>query len=155
MSMGKRISDARKARGYTQEYLAEQLNVSRQAVSKWEKDLSAPDTKNLIALAGLLDTTIEYLATGKQTVPENSPASGKAFYLGSLIPLFVMILCWLIGLLSGEYTDMVTVGSRTRIGIPFLLYGDSPAAVALIIVSIVSFLLLILLLFLGHYSNKK
>lgn len=157
MTIGKRIADARKAKGYTQEYIAEQLNVSRQAVSKWEKNLSAPDTKNLIALAGLLDTTVDFLAAGKETPAiESTSVSGKVFYMGSLIPLFVMVLCYLIGLLGGSYTDMVTIPMRsgTRMGIPFLLYGESPTAIALMIVSVVSFLLLILLLFLGYYANQ-
>lgn len=158
MTIGKRIRDARKAKGYTQEYLAEKLIVSRQAVSKWEQDQTSPDTGNLIALAELLDTSVEFLATGKRSsVPESVPVSGDAFYMGSLIPLAVMFLCSMIGLFSGEYTDMVTipVDSGTRVGIPFLLYGDSPAAIALLIISFVAFLLYILMLFLGRYLNHN
>lgn len=64
MSIGQRISKLRKEKGYSQEYVAERLNVSRQAVSKWETDNSAPDTYNLIALAKLLDVSVEYIATG-------------------------------------------------------------------------------------------
>ena len=48
MTLGNRISRLRTERKYSQEYLAERMDVSRQAVSKWEKDLSSPDTKNLI-----------------------------------------------------------------------------------------------------------
>jgi transcriptional regulator with XRE-family HTH domain len=74
MSIGQRISERRRSFGYSQEYIAEQLTVSRQAVSKWEQDLSAPDTYNLIALAELLDVSVEYLSTGKQR-PEPSEAT--------------------------------------------------------------------------------
>lgn len=66
MTIGNRISQLRKAKGFTQEYIAEQLDVSRQAVSKWEQDQTTPDTGNLIALAQLLDTSIEYIAIGKE-----------------------------------------------------------------------------------------
>ena len=52
-TIGQRISELRKNSSFSQEYVAEKLNVSRQAVSKWEQDLSAPDTYNLIALAEL------------------------------------------------------------------------------------------------------
>ena len=69
MSIGQRISELRRNHGYSQEYIAEKLNVSRQAVSKWEQDLSAPDTYNLIALAELLGVSVEYLATGKKQEP--------------------------------------------------------------------------------------
>ena len=64
MTIGNRIAQLRKAKGYTQEYIAEQLGVSRQAVSKWEQDITSPDTKNLIALTKLLETDISFLAMG-------------------------------------------------------------------------------------------
>lgn len=65
MTIGQRISDLRRKYSYSQEYVAEKLNVSRQAVSKWEQDQAAPDTYNLIALAELFHVTVEYLAGGK------------------------------------------------------------------------------------------
>lgn len=64
MTIGNRIAELRKSKGFTQEYVAEQLGVSRQAVSKWEQDQTSPDTKNLIALAQLLDTDISFIAMG-------------------------------------------------------------------------------------------
>ena len=66
MSIGQRISKLRRDNGYSQEYIAEKLDVSRQAVSKWETDNSVPDTYNLIALAELFGVSIEYIAVGKQ-----------------------------------------------------------------------------------------
>ena len=71
-TIGERISELRKSKSYSQEYVAERLNVSRQAVSKWEQDLSAPDTYNLIALAELLGVSVEYLATGKTKEPQET-----------------------------------------------------------------------------------
>ena len=72
MSIGQRISELRKNSSISQEYVAEKLGVSRQAVSKWETDASAPDTYNLIALAELFGVSVEYLATGK-CVTETRP----------------------------------------------------------------------------------
>ena len=66
MTIGNRIRSLRKELNYSQEYIAEQLNVSRQAVSKWEKDISKPDTNNIILLANLLNSTVEYIASGKK-----------------------------------------------------------------------------------------
>lgn len=68
MSVGQRITALRTEKNISQERLATALGVSRQAVSKWENDLSSPDTLNLIKLADLLDTEILYLATGKMPV---------------------------------------------------------------------------------------
>lgn len=49
------------------------LDISRQAVSKWENDTSSPDVMNLIKLADLLDTDVEYLATGRRTYGRRPP----------------------------------------------------------------------------------
>jgi transcriptional regulator with XRE-family HTH domain len=74
MSIGERIISLRNERNISQGQIAKALNVSRQAVSKWENDLSSPDTLNLIRLADLLNTDVEYLATGKSLPPSPSPA---------------------------------------------------------------------------------
>lgn len=59
--LGTQIRALRRARGMTQESLAERLHVSAQAVSKWENHLSAPDVSLLPALAAVFDTTIDEL----------------------------------------------------------------------------------------------
>lgn len=64
-TLGSRITQKRKALGFTQEELAEKLGVSAQAVSKWENDLSCPDITLLPILAKILSTTIDELLTGK------------------------------------------------------------------------------------------
>lgn len=73
MSIGQRITDLRKEKQLSQGQLADQLGVSRQAVSKWENDASSPDTLNLIKIADALDTEIEYLATGVHPVYQPAP----------------------------------------------------------------------------------
>ncbi len=47
--------------GYSQEALAEKVNVSRQAISKWELGLTLPDTDKIVALSKVFDVTIDYL----------------------------------------------------------------------------------------------
>lgn len=73
MSIGERITQLRKEKEISQVQLAKLLEVSRQAVSKWENDQSAPDTIKLIQIADVLDTDVEYLATGKHTVLRRPP----------------------------------------------------------------------------------
>ena len=70
MSIGERITQLRKRHNISQQQLAQMMDVSRQAVSKWENDLSSPDTIHLIRLADALGTDVEYLATGKASEPE-------------------------------------------------------------------------------------
>ena len=78
MSIGERISELRKEQHMSQGQLAEALEVTRQAVSKWENDLSSPDTLNLIRLAEVLDSDIEYLATGRKMVFRRPPVVLKS-----------------------------------------------------------------------------
>ena len=73
MSIGERISKLRNEQNISQNQLAMAMDVSRQAVSKWENDLSTPDPAKLIRLADVLDTDVEYLATGKHTVLRRPP----------------------------------------------------------------------------------
>ena len=65
LAMAQRLVDRRKAAGLSQEALAAQLGVSRQAVSKWERSESSPDTDNLIALAALYDVSLDELLYGE------------------------------------------------------------------------------------------
>ena len=73
MSIGERISELRKAQNISQGQLADLMEVSRQAVSKWETDQASPDTIRLIKLADVLDTDVEYLATGRNTYGRRPP----------------------------------------------------------------------------------
>lgn len=73
MSIGERIIELRKRSNISQADLSKALSVSRQAVSKWETDQSNPDSANLIRLAEILDTDIEYLTTGRRTYGRRPP----------------------------------------------------------------------------------
>lgn len=73
MSVGQRITELRNEQKISQNQLAQALDVSRQAVSKWENDLSVPDAAKMIRLAQILNTDIEYLSTGRVVVPTRPP----------------------------------------------------------------------------------
>ena len=61
MTFGEKLQALRKARGWSQEELATQINVSRQALSKWESGASVPDTENVVALSRLFGVSTDYL----------------------------------------------------------------------------------------------
>lgn len=65
-TLGKKISKYRKLKQMTQEDLATQLNVSAQAVSKWENDLSIPDLPLLIEIANIFDVSMDELLRQKE-----------------------------------------------------------------------------------------
>ena len=61
MSFADRLKEARRICGLSQEDLAEQLDVSRQAVGKWEQGQSYPEVEKLLALCGVLNTSLDAL----------------------------------------------------------------------------------------------
>ena len=73
MSIGERITELRKAASLSQGQLAQRMGVTRQAVSKWENDLSTPDPLRLIQLADALGTDSEYLASGQHATLPSPP----------------------------------------------------------------------------------
>ena len=68
-TLGRKISDYRRMRNMTQEELAEKVNVSSQAVSKWENNLSIPDLPILIELADLFQVTLDDLVRQEESQP--------------------------------------------------------------------------------------
>lgn len=73
MTLGQNIQNARKAKGMSQETLAEKIGVSRQALGKWEKDTALPGLDNLQALAAELGTGVDALL-GAQAESPAAPA---------------------------------------------------------------------------------
>lgn len=72
MSLGTRIKECRLKCKFSQEKVAELVGVSRQAVAKWESDLSSPNTDNLFTLAEVLGTTVDYLASSDASQIEST-----------------------------------------------------------------------------------
>ena len=70
MEFNNKLYELRKKRGYSQEELANRLNVSRQTVSKWEVGESAPDMEKLVAISDLFEVSLDELV--KDKVPEQA-----------------------------------------------------------------------------------
>jgi len=104
MTLGERIKYYRKKEGLSQEALAEKLNVSRQAITKWENDNGIPDIDNLIALSRIIGITIDELVMGENE--ENGPIiskesvrqrkSNSTIYLISVIGFSISAICWIV-----------------------------------------------------------
>ena len=77
VAIADRLAKRRKEAGLSQEGLADKLGVSRQAVSKWERSESSPDTDNLIALAKLYDVSLDDLLYANDSVEEDEAAEAE------------------------------------------------------------------------------
>jgi HTH-type transcriptional regulator/antitoxin HipB len=71
VEIAERLAQRRREAGYSQEALAERLGVTRQAVSKWERSESSPDTDNLIALARLYGVSLDELLNVSPAIAED------------------------------------------------------------------------------------
>ena len=70
IEIANRLQKLRKENGYSQEELADKLGISRQAVSKWERAESSPDTDNLIVLARLYNISLDELLSDNESDEE-------------------------------------------------------------------------------------
>ena len=77
IQLGTKLADLRKRNGYSQEALAEKMGVSRQAVSKWERGDSTPDTDTLIELARLYSVSLDTLVGNEHNEETKEPLTGK------------------------------------------------------------------------------
>lgn len=71
MEIGKKLKDARMKSGFTQENVAEKINVSRQTISNWENEKSYPDIISVIALSDLYSTSLDDLLKGDREMMEH------------------------------------------------------------------------------------
>lgn len=70
-NLGEMISSLRKEKGMTQSELAEKMNVTDKAVSKWERNLACPDVNSIPKLAEILGTTVEELLNAQSKKEDN------------------------------------------------------------------------------------
>ena len=75
MTFGEKLKVLRKEKGYSQEEFAGLLNVSRQAVSKWESDRGTPETDKLLQISNMFGVTLDYLLKEKSP-DENTQTDG-------------------------------------------------------------------------------
>ncbi len=95
--IGERVNLRRKALGYTQEQLAEKINVSVQMISNLELGKKAIRPENIVKLCDTLEISADYLLTGSDSSRKISVISGK---LNTLPPESLKIIEQLIDLLS-------------------------------------------------------
>lgn len=79
MTLGYKLSKLRKENNYTQEQLADILGVSRQAISKWESDITYPETDKLVKISNLFECSLDYLLRDTEDVKVGSRSSDNAW----------------------------------------------------------------------------
>ena len=128
MNISHQIKLCRENKGYSQEYLAEKLYVSRQTISNWENERSYPDVHNLIMMCELFNVSLDDLVQGEIHMEQRELVKKKFDFwtyimlillIGSLIllgPLIVFLSWWgfaiflllyLVGIYAGGNVDKI------------------------------------------------
>ena len=146
MTFGEKLQLLRKERGWSQERLAEEIPISRQAVSKWESGAAAPDTENVVRISAIFGVSTDYLLhddfTGDGDIPavkrreeELQKARNRETGMMVLAGILAMGLFWqLVGALVYQNHLIVLLGMTAHIVVivtfeaMFRRYRDDPEA---------------------------
>ena len=128
MKLSEKLYSLRKKSGLSQEQLAEQLNVSRQAISKWESGVSVPESEKLIVISTYFNVSVDYLIKDDvETTDSIQPTSSankadiivKYVGLGLCILGFLFLIAWGIVMISKSgmsdniaNSSMITIDGR-------------------------------------------
>lgn len=112
MTIGERLYNLRKERNLSQEDLANELDVSRQSISKWETNQSMPDFDKIISLCQFFNITTDELLTGNRDIveaKENSIKSNYARNLAVAIGLYIFSIVSFLIFASGFKQPIIGV----------------------------------------------
>lgn len=114
MNMADRIQHLRKSKGISQEELADKIGVSRQAVSKWESEQSAPDLEKVIVMSDFFGITTDYILKGIEPITDKEQKSkeltGRILYISSTAFVAIGLFC-AFGVWYAEQTMEAVWGS--------------------------------------------
>ena len=121
MNIAEKITKLRKAHGWSQEDFAEKLNVSRQAISRWENGTALPDAQNVLQISKLFNVTTDYLLNDDYESDSDIPAvqtatketedlfsKKKQQHLIAAICFTIAAFCWLMSV--GMYVNEMQLG---------------------------------------------
>jgi len=109
-TMGEMIAELRKAKGMTQRDLAEKLNVSDKAVSKWERNVACPDIQNIPKLAEILGVSVDELVNAQPK--EQGGHKGAGYLVNTIlraVPLAMGVAVVVASILNGIDTKSALI----------------------------------------------
>ncbi len=107
MNLGIRIKEEREKLNMSQDELAEKMNITRQAISKWETGKSFPDIEKILELSNLFNLSLDELVKGDKAFQENLIKEGTAGISGLEILGYITITLGILTVMFGgsEYSN--------------------------------------------------
>ena len=120
--LSEKLYKLRKNSGLSQEQLAEQLNVSRQAISKWESGIATPESEKLITISNYFGVSVDYLLKDdeedKAKVTDSTMEEKPKMIAGIIIciaGILSMVIWGLLSIFSPEASDQISDSSMITI----------------------------------------
>lgn len=101
MDLGNRIKTEREKSNMSQDELAQKMDISRQAISKWETGISYPDIEKILKLSEIFNLSLDELVKGDKNLQENLIKEGKANMSALTILGYVLIALGVITCIWG------------------------------------------------------
>lgn len=128
VSLGERIRELRKKYGLSQEQLADKLNVSRQAIQKWESNVNEPNIETIKCIACYFQVDFEYLLNGKAPAPllkdvneknertvlkETKHSNITIYYILLIFSILILLICFIWSLIDKRSNPTLGEGFYT------------------------------------------
>lgn len=137
MTIGDKILNMRKARGWSQEELADRIGVTRQAVSRWESNSAKPDAEKIVDISDLFGVSADYLLRDKYAgegeihngselnpVPVKVPTVTAVQILGILLIISAIMIFCALGIMSAVDPWLYSADGVDYHGIPAYIMAN-------------------------------
>ena len=136
MTLGEKLYELRKKHGLSQEQLAEALNVSRQSISKWEGNVTYPESDKLIALSDYFGVSLDYLMKADWTDEkglsgEDTPKADQPRKQTALLGGLTICIAAVIGLIWFGLVSLFLPDSHEQIGASSIITLNGTALIVL------------------------
>lgn len=149
MDVSEKILQLRKANGFTQEELAEKLNVSRQSVSKWESGQSVPELEKLVALSEIFQVSTDHLLKPseldqlsikteflekqqQELAAENRKRREKQFCIWSCVGIYLIAAALIVLLRSISFENNFLWNIFPGFTLPFIVLAAATAGAIIV-----------------------
>lgn len=148
MTFGEKIQKLRKESGLSQEELSYQLGVSRQAISKWERDSGYPETEKIVRMSKIFDVTLDYLLNEEDSQKPELAPDEKGLYVSREMAE---------GFLSYQKRKMVKIGVAVSlfVGGLSLSFWDAEMSMVLFMVLVILGIILLFSVKLADNPYRK
>ncbi len=127
--LGGRIRALRKERGISQEALAQALEVSRQAVTKWEDGSSLPSTANLLALSGFFGVPLSELTGTPEGNPPTAPEAARSSRTRAFRMCAWLLLAVCVGMLAVVLIQLLLIAPPLPKDVTIIGGADGPTQI--------------------------